>query len=218
MSSLPETIGERIIYFRCKLGISQEQLLYYSGWCKKNEAKAKQGRISHYESNRRTPSYEDLATMAKVLGTTPGILTYGGKADDVEPFNLVPVLTLEQLERSKGNIKKIKPDDITEYHSAPLRGLGGTRIFALYVETETMQPEFQPTDIIVIDPDATPKPNDFVMVVFGQDEPILRQYIKEGRKKIYRALDKQIPATTATAKNKPRIFGVVISKSRSYRT
>lgn len=217
LNSLPETIGDRIAHYRHRLGISQSQLLYCCGWCKKGEAAIKQGRISHYESGRRTPSNEDIITLAKALGTTPEILTFGGKADNVEPFNLIPVLTLEQLKKTKSNMRSIKPVDITEYHSAPLSGLGANKVFALHVETETMLPEFHPDDIIVIDPDATPRPGDYVMAAFGRGDPVLRQYIKEGRNNMYCTLNEQIPAMIATADNKPRIYGVVISKSRSYK-
>lgn len=216
MSKLPETIGERIVHFRHKLGWSQGELLYACGWGKKNEAALKQGRISHYENNHRTPKPEDLETLAKALGTTPEVLTFGKKAVKVDPINLIPVLTIKQIKKTGGNLSKINDKDISSYHVAPLSTVADKNVFALRVDTEAMEPEFLSGDIVVLDTSLKPKRNDYVLVSFGRGDPILSQYCKRAGSVAYFSLNPDIRKHDKKI-GKARVYGVVISKSTSYR-
>jgi SOS-response transcriptional repressor LexA len=53
----------------------------------------------------------------------------------------------------------------------------GENAFALKMEDESMEPELRPYDVLIINPDATPKPGNFV-VIKSDDNPevIIRRY------------------------------------------
>ena len=53
----------------------------------------------------------------------------------------------------------------------------GKNAFALKMEDESMEPELRLNDVLIINPDATPKPGNFV-VVTSDDNPevIIRRY------------------------------------------
>lgn len=66
----PETLPERIVYYRKLAGLSQKDLTSLCGWDVPM-------RLSNYEKGRRRVSVEDLATIANALGLDPKILAYG---------------------------------------------------------------------------------------------------------------------------------------------
>ena len=89
-----------------------------------------------------------------------------------------------------------------------------SQVFALEISGVSMEPEFHDGDYIVVDPDRTPSHNDFVIINTGE-EPMLRQYIKEGGRTFARALN---PAWQPQLEQiqSDGIAGVVLQKSRNY--
>lgn len=65
------TVGDRIKLARVAAGFTQADLAEKCGW------EAGQRRTSFYESGRSSPKYEDLAKIARVLGTTAAYLAFG---------------------------------------------------------------------------------------------------------------------------------------------
>lgn len=58
-----KTLGQRIAYFRKKIGLNQEQLATACGW-------VGQGRVGNYERDTREPSLNDLRLLANALGVS----------------------------------------------------------------------------------------------------------------------------------------------------
>ena len=52
--------------------------------------------------------------------------------------------------------------------------------FALEIEGESMLPEFRPGDIVIIEPDWTPRPGEFVAAKNGRDEATFKKYRPRG--------------------------------------
>lgn len=64
-------IGGKIRQARERAGLSQPELAELCGWG------YNQGRISHYETNRRSPSIDDLLAICGALGLSLDQLVYG---------------------------------------------------------------------------------------------------------------------------------------------
>ena len=67
MLSVPDSMPKRIAYFRKRAGLSQQDLAILCGW-------SSQTRISNYENETRSPSIEDVAVIAMVLGDRKSVV------------------------------------------------------------------------------------------------------------------------------------------------
>ena len=139
---------------RDKLGWSQAKLAKACGW-------KGPSRISNYEAGIREPSLDDIRVLAKALNVIPQELIKGelGIPENISNTNLsMPLYSWENLSKSKEEpeiiISKIAPFDS----------------YALRVEDSDMinrtepSPTFPPGTIIVVNPGADYKINDFVIV------------------------------------------------------
>jgi transcriptional regulator with XRE-family HTH domain len=66
---------KRIAYFRKRADLSQQDLAILCGW-------SSQTRISNYENETRSPSIEDVAVIAMVLGIDPKVLVFGANSSE----------------------------------------------------------------------------------------------------------------------------------------
>ena len=84
----------------------------------------------------------------------------------------------------------------------------GDHVFAVPVQGDSMRPEFDKDDILLIDPDLTPKHQDFVLA--GQEgEVVLRHYWREGGRWYLKPLNERYAIEPAA--DLP-IIGVVTDK------
>lgn len=83
--------------------------------------------------------------------------------------------------------------------------------FALMVHGDSMLPEFKDGDIIIVDPGATPKHNDFVVTEYHHDVS-LAQYIENDTKSYLITTHNGQPARELTPEHKHK--GVVTQKKR----
>ena len=66
----------------------------------------------------------------------------------------------------------------------------GEHAFALEIKDESMMPEFRLKDVLIIDPDTSPNPGDFVVARLGADEEvIIRKYKQLSASKISPAFE-----------------------------
>ena len=56
----------------------------------------------------------------------------------------------------------------------------GIRAFALRVNGDSMMPEIQQGDVVIVDPDMSPRPGDFVVARNGIGEATIKQYRPRG--------------------------------------
>ena len=96
--------------------------------------------------------------------------------------------------------------------------------FALEIEGQSMTPEFQPGDKIIIDPEVEPRPGEFVVAKREQDQEVtfkkyrLRGYDDKGQEIIeLRPLNDDFPSLFIDTKNPGRIVGTMV-EHRRYRS
>lgn len=95
---------------------------------------------------------------------------------------LIPLLSLEQLDNPQHWIQAIKAGEYEgEITLIPitieLAKIIGVHAFALKINDESMEPELRPEDVLIVNPDAIPKPGT-IIVVKSDDNPevIIRRY------------------------------------------
>lgn len=87
--------------------------------------------------------------------------------------------------------------------------------YALRVLGDSMEPEFEDGNIIIVDPGTSAKHGSYVVIDYDNDTT-LRQFIIEEEKKILRPLNKQYPEQVISGEY--RVRGVVIQKSNGRRS
>ena len=181
MTNIKKLIGQRINEERKAKGLTQAKLAELAGGLK-------QPRINNWEQGIRTPGPEEIKLLAKVLEASPAFLMCLTDRKQPHPLDksyvgaLIPLLSPEQLDDPQHWIQFIKEGEYDgEITFIPitieLDKLIGENAFAVKMEDESMEPELRLNDVLIIKPDATPKPGNLV-IVKSEDNPevIIRRY------------------------------------------
>ncbi|MDP3559058.1 MAG: XRE family transcriptional regulator [Legionellaceae bacterium] len=181
MNNIKKLIGQRIHVERKAKGLTQAKLAELAGGLK-------QPRINNWEQGIRTPGPEEIKLLATVLEVSPAFLMCLTDRKQPHPLDknyvgaLIPLLHAEQLHEPGYWTKAIKAGEYDgEVIFIPitieLAKIVGENAFALKMEDESMDPELRPDDVLIVNPDAIPKPGNFV-VVKSDDTPevIIRRY------------------------------------------
>lgn len=94
-------------------------------------------------------------------------------------------------------------------------GCSAAEPYALRVLGDSMEPEFEEGNIIIVDPDTPATSGSYVVIDYDNDTT-LRQFVTEGDQKILRALNNNYPDVVISGEY--RVRGVVIQKSTGRRS
>ncbi|HAT1815645.1 S24 family peptidase [Legionella pneumophila serogroup 1] len=178
--SIKEKIGQRIMIERKAKGLTRKALAELTG-------ELKSSRINNYERGDRTPGPTEIKLLADALEVSASYLmcltdNREGKITKSPGMGaLIPILDYRQAIDPVVFIQKIKEDVDTKVEFIPVGTAVsdsiGKNAFALRIKDESMMPEFRVKDFIIVDPDASPKPGDFVVALIeGDQEVIVRKY------------------------------------------
>ncbi|VEG92570.1 LexA family protein [Legionella spiritensis] len=178
--NIKEKIGQRILSERKAKGLTRKALAELTG-------ELKISRINNYERGDRTPGPTEIKLLADALEVSASYLmcltdSREGKITKSHGMGaLIPVLNYKQAADPAACIEKIKEDVDTKVEFVPVSTAVSDRIgknaFALQMKDESMIPEFRVNDVLIIDPDTSPKPGDFVVALIeGEQEIIVRKY------------------------------------------
>lgn len=212
--------SERIRELRKKHGLTQQKLGELIG--------VKKSSISQWENDEHSPSGDNLAQLSKVFGVSAHWLATGKgspELSNVEPAvipqgNRVPILSYVQA----GNWREMCElatafDGNVEYVSAG--GEIGPYGFGLWLRGDSMVPLFKEGDLIIVDPDESPQPGDYVVAKNGSDEATFKKYrprgIDENGQEVFELvpLNDDYP-TMHSDRQHIQIIGVMV-EHRSYR-
>jgi SOS-response transcriptional repressor LexA len=181
MSDIKKLIGQRIQVERKAKGLTQAKLAELAGGLK-------QPRVNNWEQGIRTPGPEEIKQLAKVLEVSPAFLMCLTDRKQPHPLDknyvgaLIPLLNPEHLDDPQHWIQIIKEGEYDgEITFIPitieLAKTLGDHAFALKMEDESMEPELRLNDVLIVKPDAVPKPGN-IIVVKSDDNPdvIMRRY------------------------------------------
>lgn len=171
--------GDRIRKIRTRRKLTQQQVA--------DSVHVTKATVSQWENGIYSPSGENLYNLAKTLGVKAEWLL-SGKGDpdfnNVEPAPLagrnIPVLSYVQAGHWQESQDYRGADGDYEYVTADVDD--DSKAFAVWVQGNSMSPEFSEGDLIIVDPDVVPLPGDFVVAKNGGEECTFKKYRPRGHK------------------------------------
>ena len=215
------TIGQRIRESRKMAGLTQEALA--------RECGVSRAAVAQWEGGITKPSLDHLQEAAVTLGVWLPWLTAGdwglspsqqSALDQAQPVQR-PVPVVDYFHAGKWNLitdPRMFGEDI-KFITTDLDV--GSMAFALIVTGESMLPEFQEGDLIIIDPEVVPKPGDFVIARLDlQVDGTFMKYRPRGTDKKRQPiielvpLNEDWPTLTINAGNPGHIIGTLVEHRR----
>ncbi|HBC0467140.1 TPA: helix-turn-helix domain-containing protein [Legionella pneumophila] len=164
--NIKKEIGKRILEARKAKGLTLKALGELAGGLK-------QTRLTNWEQGVRTPGPEEIKLLAQALDISPAYLMCLSDEKQFKeaknPSHLIPLLDPYQACKAKLHINSIREKGTSANVvfisvSATLLPELSDEAFALKMIDESMIPEIQVGDVLVIDPSIEPAPGDFVVV------------------------------------------------------
>ncbi len=182
-------VNERIKSRRIACGLTQDQVASRVG--------VTRVAVSHWERGGADPNGRYLNELAAALGVSVDWLLTGKEEGtmgvseppfpgyrNVEPAVIpqggrVPILSYVQA----GNWREMCEqatgfDGNVEYVTASVDI--GPRGFGLWLRGNSMTPQFNEGDLVIVDPDEQPRPGDFVVAKNGSEEATFKKYRPRG--------------------------------------
>lgn len=134
----------------------------------------------------------EIVQLARALNVTPRWLESGEGAMTADQYGQlvmsnvspgppitgkVPVISWVQAGTYKETVDLFEPGDAEDWieTTVPIR----EHTFALRIQGDSMEPNFQAGMLVVVEPDLDPQPGDYVIVKNG-DEATFKQLVKDG--------------------------------------
>jgi SOS-response transcriptional repressor LexA len=196
------TLGNRIKQLRENKGWNKKELASRVGVVPSN--------ITGWENNEYGPNPTQRAKLCDVFGITIADL-YGvtPKTQDY-PVQKVPIISWVHANKFEPIAEPIISDVNGEYIFSTTKG---KRVFALKVHNDCMEPKFSEGDIIIVDPDAAVKHDDFVVVADRDaNTATFKQYKQYGNKKILHPLNPKYKDLELDHEHRYHVIGKVIMR------
>lgn len=180
--------GARYLAVRKKLGLSQPQLAKI--------LKVQKQTVSSWERGVSDPRIETARQLAKLAGVHVEWLLSGEDSSGSNSLgsNVVAYIgrgrkvpKLGDTETRLAPASKRRPTEFVQTHYEC-----STKSYALQIAGGSMTDDFMPGDVVIIDPDLSPVPGDFVHVEMDDGRALFRKY-----------------RPVSTPKGKPQVFDLI---------
>lgn len=126
----------------------------------------------------------------------------------------VPIISWNQVESLDRVAKGFRLDESEDW--VGLYRSESDRVFALKIKGDTMSPEFNPGDIIIVDPELEPETGDFAVTRIigddnGNDEILFKQLMVDGNRVYLKSMNRDYPSIEITGREY-QVIGCVIQK------
>lgn len=148
-----------------------------------------QGAIGHWLTGRRTPNFDDVAKILEIVGAEKVILNQDGTVEDFDnnaQFTRIiksykyPLLSSIQA----GKFTEVEHfnyvDELDQYELIDSQVKASANAFYLKIAGQSMIPRFNEGDMVLIDPELSPKPGQFVAAINPDGEATFKQYKQLG--------------------------------------
>jgi len=223
------TLGQRIKKARQIAGLSQQALAQAIGQFGDGRSVSRTAVVQWESDNIKGIEAANLLKAAKALNVTPEWLQFGIGHMRPIPASLQGLLPIESSARSVPVLhdavvssNRDSMDFANETNSnigidRQLAGVTGCHLFALEIQEDSMSPEFKVGDLVIIDPEITPRPGEIVVArLFDQESIILRKYRSLTKdvagNETYELVpfNKDWPKITVNAENPAQIIGTLV--------
>lgn len=155
--------------------------------------------INNWET--RGISKQGLLSIQNVLGISASWVQSGhGKKFVLDKSNVssaqmgskqIPLISYVHAGHWAGAVDAFQPNDAHEWLVTDLELSDSA--FALEIKGDSMLPDFKPGDRVIIDPDISPQPGDFVVAKNGEDEATFKKYRPRGMNVIGNVVFELVP-------------------------
>ncbi|WP_454784020.1 helix-turn-helix domain-containing protein [Legionella sp. WA2024007413] len=167
---IKEKIAARITKSRKELGITIKELA-----SRTNSLSA--ARISNWEQGTRKPGPEEAKIIAEVLNVSASYLlglTDNPQGELRSSSRFVPLVNIKDIPRIENTISEGNNSIILDEFN---KSSESSNLFATLVEDNSMHPDLNQGDVIILDGARKPSPGDFVLAYLAEkNQTVLRKY------------------------------------------
>jgi len=168
--------------------------------------------IRNIEEGIRKPTFEVLMKLLEALNVEASeFLMETGYMKPIKTWGKVEWLPVIPWVQAGFWKDAYDPETYSEFVETATKGE-----FALRVEGDSMEPEFQEGDIIVVNPHRKQEHNDYVVVCNAENEATLKQLKKYGHARVLHPLNPKYDDIELIKNGGHGLIGVVAEKKRSY--
>jgi SOS-response transcriptional repressor LexA len=208
-----KSVGRYIKSKRDKRGLSARQVAKRAG--------ISDAHVLYIENEQRKPTFDVIMKVLKALNADVQefLQETGHMNTRIQPtshkkLRQIPVISWVAAGKWHDVSNPFEPGDADEWMESDVRGMD---IFALRVKGDSMGPEFNDGEIIVINPNVEAKPGDFVIVKNeDKDEATFKQLKIYGGTTVLHPLNPKYPDIELKRGNKYKIAGKVVEKKKKY--
>lgn len=219
--NIKEAIAKRITSSRKALGITIKELAART-------QTLSPARISNWEQGTRSPGPVEAKILADQLMVSASYLLCLTDSPQGEltrhsaaGLRYIPVLHMQEAPDIK---KMMEVEGAVAAHEKKTmvvdsfnKSMGSGCLFAVTVEDHSMEPQFNPGDVVIMDGELTPKPGDFVLAYLPSKKQVVLRKFGEVDGSLFQLLASNELWATITSKqdNEIQLLGVVM-ESRHY--
>jgi len=177
--------------------------------------------VFYIESEQRKPTFDVVMKVLKALNVDvreflqeTGYLPANIKPAKIKKLKSIPVISWVAAGKWNEVCDSFEPGGADEWIESDVKG---ENVFALRVKGDSMEPEFNEGEIIVINPHVEAQPGEFV-IVKNEDkgEATFKQLKKYGNTFVLHPLNPKYPDIELRKGNKYRVVGRVVEKKKKY--
>lgn len=177
--------------------------------------------VFYIENEQRKPTFDVVMRILKALNVdVPEFLKETGYLPaNIKPVKLkkhkpIPVISWVAAGNWNEVCDSFEPGDADEWIESDVKG---ENVFALRVKGDSMEPEFNEGEIIVINPHIETQPGEFVIVKDeDKGQATFKQLKKYGNTFVLHPLNPKYPDIELRRGSKYRVVGKVVEKKKKY--
>ncbi len=177
--------------------------------------------IMEIEDGKKSPTFDKVMNILKAYRADAQefLRETGYLPKNVEPATLgkmrkIPVVSWVQAGRWSETGESFHEEDAIEWIESDIKG---ERNFALRVKGDSMEPEFNEGDILIVSPTAKAGNGDYVVAKNSEEEATFKQYKRYDSTRILHPLNPKYKDIVLNKDQEYRIVGVVMEKKKRYK-
>lgn len=178
------------------------------------------GHVLYIENEQRKPTFDVLMKILKALNADVQefLQETGYIPVNVEPATLkkmrpVPVISWVTAGRWEAVCDNFQPGDADDWIETEVKG---KNVFALKIKGDSMEPEFNEGEIVIVNPHVEAKSGDYVVVKNNEDEATFKQLKIYGETTVLHPLNPKYPDIELKKGVHYHIVGKIVEKKKRY--